>query len=275
MNWLAKMQYRYGRRAPKNLMLVVAGGQIVAWLAIMLFYGGLYEKLQLTRAGLAHLELWRLVTFVFSPSLTTNPLFFALEVYLIYMIGTSLERAWGAFTFDVYFLIGMAGAWVACLLTGYGSTSSLYYSLFFAFAWLYPDMQLLLFFVLPVKVKWLAWIDAALFAFDFFFSIFSRQWITAVLPLVAILNYLIFFWEDLMGIVRRTGQRAAYRTNPQTINFKKAQKQVREHKGYLHKCAVCGITDADDPNMEFRYCSKCNGYYCYCMKHINDHVHVQ
>ena len=55
----------------------------------------------------------------------------------------------------------------------------------------------------------------------------------------------------------------------------KAQKQVREHKGYLHKCAVCGITDADDPNMEFRYCSKCNGYYCYCMKHINDHVHVQ
>ena len=81
---------------------------------------------------------------------------------------------------------------------------------------------------------------------------------------MAILNYLIFFWEDLMGVVRRTGQRAAYRANPQTINFKKAQKQVREHKGYLHKCAVCGITD-----------SKCNGYYCYCMKHINDHVHVQ
>ena len=78
-----------------------------------------------------------------------------------------------------------------------------------------------------------------------------------------------------MGFLRRTGQRASYRANPHTINFKKAQKQVREHKGYLHKCAVCGITDADDPNMEFRYCSKCNGYYCYCMKHINDHVHVQ
>jgi hypothetical protein len=92
---------------------------------------------------------------------------------------------------------------------------------------------------------------------------------------VALLNYFIFFWDDLMTVVRRTSQRAAYRANPQTINFKKAQKQVQERRGYLHKCAVCGITDADDPDMEFRYCSKCNGYYCYCMKHINDHVHVE
>ena len=139
-------------------------------------------------------------------------------------------------------------------------------SMFFSFATLYPEMQVLLYGILPLKVKWLAWLDAALFAFDIFFSIFSHQWITAVLPLVAILNYFIFFWDDLMSVVHRTGQRAAYRANPQTINFKKAQKEVQERKGYLHKCAVCGITDADDPNMEFRYCSKCNGYYCYCMR---------
>ena len=144
MNWLAKMQYRYGRKAPKNLMLVVAGGQIAAWLVIMLVNSNVYYLLQLTRSGLMHLQLWRLVSFVFSPSLTMNPLFFALEVYLVYWIGTSLERAWGAFTFDVYFLLGMAGAWVSCLLTGWGSSEALFYSLFFAFAWLFPDMQLIL-----------------------------------------------------------------------------------------------------------------------------------
>ena len=88
-------------------------------------------------------------------------------------------------------------------------------------------------------------------------------------------TYLIFFWEDLAGMLGRGRERAAYRTNHRTIQFKKAQKDIQQRKGYLHKCAVCGITDADDPNMEFRYCSKCNGYYCYCMKHINDHVHVQ
>lgn len=202
MKWLAKLQYRYGRRAPKNLMLVVAGGQIVAWLAIMLFYGGLYEKLQLTRAGLAHLELWRLVTFVFSPSLTTNPLFFALEVYLIYMIGTSLERAWGAFTFDVYFLIGMAGAWVACLLTGWGSSEALFYSLFFAFAWLFPDMQLMLFFVLPVKVKWLGWIAGALYLVNLGFLLLTFQLAQAAALVVGLAGFLLFFGPGAVGRLR-------------------------------------------------------------------------
>ena len=95
------------------------------------------------------------------------------------------------------------------------------------------------------------------------------------MPVVAVVNYLLFFWDDAMAMLGRSRERMAYRTSHQTIQFKKAQKDIQQRKGYLHKCAVCGITDADDPNMEFRYCSKCNGYYCYCMKHINDHVHVQ
>ena len=78
--------------------------------------------------------------------------------------------------------------------------------------------------------------------------------------------------RDLLG---RGKRRAAHKVNPQTIHFKKTQKEVQQRKGYLHKCAVCGVTDADDPNKEFRYCSKCNGYYCYCMDHINNHVHIQ
>ena len=148
-------------------------------------------------------------------------------------------------------------------------------SMFFSFATLYPEMQVLLYGILPLKVKWLAWLDAALFLFDIIRYLSMGAWGYALIPVVAILNYFIFFWDDLMNIVHRKTGRMAYQARPQTINFKKAQKEVQQRKGYLHKCAVCGITDADDPNMEFRYCSKCNGYYCYCMKHINDHVHVQ
>ena len=83
--------------------------------------------------------------------------------------------------------------------------------------------------------------------------------------------YVLFFWSYLTPYFRRF----RHQSSRQTINFKKAARDVKKEKGYLHKCAVCGITDADDPNMEFRYCSKCNGYYCYCMNHINNHVHIQ
>ena len=129
--------------------------------------------------------------------------------------------------------------------------------------------------IIPVKAKWLAWAELALSAYDM--CKFARYglWAWALMPVVAVVNYLIFFWDDAMAMLGRSRERMAYRTSHQTIQFKKAQKDIQQRKGYLHKCAVCGITDADDPNMEFRYCSKCNGYYCYCMKHINDHVHVQ
>ena len=148
-------------------------------------------------------------------------------------------------------------------------------SLFLSFATLYPDVRFLVYFIIPVKGKWLAWLDVAYMVYHMFFYFSAGLWFWGLLPVVATLNYLIFFWEDLTDALHRGRARAAHRVNPQTINFKKAQKEVQQRKGYLHKCAVCGITDADDPDMEFRYCSKCNGYYCYCMNHINNHTHVQ
>lgn len=196
MKWLAKLEYRYGRHAPKNLMLVVAGGKIIAWLVVMLLYYQLYGWLLLTRNELLRGEVWRLVTFVFTPNFTTNPLFFALEVYLIYWVGTSLERAWGAFTFDVYFLLGMAGAWVACLLTGWGSSLPLFYSIFFAFAWLFPNVELLFFFVLPVKVKWLGLAAAALYLYDMAELVFYGQYGQVLAMLLGFANFFIFFGPD-------------------------------------------------------------------------------
>ncbi len=224
--WLDRFCYNHPNFGIPNLMKFIVIGNVLVWL--FSFFSPLILQGQ----------IWRIISFLFVPTSGYGGMFsilwFAMTTLFYYYIGNALERQWGTARFTVFYGLGV----VLNILVGFlmGSTSMYYInmSMFFAFATLYPDLQVLLYGILPLKVKWLAWIDAALFAFDFFFSIFSRQWITAVLPLVAILNYLIFFWEDLMGVVRRTGQRAAYRANPQTINFKKAQKQVREINDHVH-----------------------------------------
>ena len=295
-----KFERKFGRYAIPNLSLYLVICYAVGYLIYIInpsFLG--YLTLDPFKIFM-HGQIWRLITFVFVPERSGFILWFVMTTLLYYYIGNILERQWGTTRFTVFYGLGvLLNILVGLVIYGvnYGqlsgagipadqiqnylsnfATVDMYYinmSLFFSFATLYPEMQVLLMGILPLKVKWLAWLDAAWFAYTIIRMLLNQQGIMILLPLVAILNYFTFFWDDLMGTIRRTGERAAYRTRPQTINFKKAQKQVREHKGYLHKCAVCGITDADDPNMEFRYCSKCNGYYCYCMKHINDHVHVQ
>ena len=276
--WLDRFCYKHPNFGIPNLMkFIVIGNVLVFFLDL---FSNVYVSwlFAFSRPLIFQGQIWRLLTFVFVPG-SSNFVFgvlgFVLSTLFYYYIGNVLEMQWGTARFTVFYGLGV----VLNLAAGFvlGVSVSMYYvnmSMFFSFATLYPEMQVLLYGILPLKVKWMAWLDAALFAYHMFRYLSMGLWEYALLPVVAILNYFIFFWDDLMGTLRRTGERAAYRTRPQTINFKKAQKQVREHKGYLHKCAVCGITDADDPNMEFRYCSKCNGYYCYCMNHINNHVHV-
>ena len=160
---------------------------------------------------------------------------------------------------------------------GMAVTSTMEYnnlSLFFAFASLFPDMMVLLFFIIPVKVKWLAYLDAAWLLYGVVSLLLKGAYISALLPVLAILNYLIFFGDSLIEALRGRGQRVQHRYSRQTIHFKKAAKEAQQKTGYLHKCCVCGRTDADYPDLEFRYCSKCAGYRCYCMDHINNHVHV-
>ena len=128
----------------------------------------------------------------------------------------------------------------------------------------------MVFFFIPVKAKWLAWLDAAMFAVDVILYVSAGQYLLALVPVAATLNYLLFFWDEVRAFLRLP-QRTR-RERP--VDLRKARRKV-EKQGYLHKCAVCGLTDADDPNMEFRYCSRCNGYYCYCADHINSHVHIQ
>ena len=142
-------------------------------------------------------------------------------------------------------------------------------SMFLAFAFLFPDTQLLLFFFIPVKIKWLAWLDIAVFVIGIVQSLLAGSWLGAILPVVALLNFLVFIWPAIDAFI----QRRKYQHAPQTVNFKKAVRQQQQQKGYHHKCAVCGRTDTDYPDLQFRYCSKCVGYHCFCQDHIFSHVH--
>lgn len=144
--------------------------------------------------------------------------------------------------------------------------------MFFAFAFLFPDTTVLLFFILPVRMKWLAYLDGALFAFDIIKAIGAHNWAGVVLPIVALLNFAVFIWPE----VHYLKERAKYQNSRKTVQFRQAQQQQAkqaQQQGYRHKCAVCGRTDTDYPDLQFRYCSKCVGYHCFCQDHIFNHVH--
>lgn len=168
-------------------------------------------------------------------------------------------------------VIGHPGPASAISGAGYsvGGTGYVNLSMFLAFAFLYPDTQLLLFYFIPVKIKWLAWLDIAVFVIGIVQSLLAGSWLGAILPVVALLNFLVFIWPAIDAFI----QRRKYRHAPQTVNFKKAVRQQQQQKGYHHKCAVCGRTDTDYPDLQFRYCSKCVGYRCFCQDHIFSHVH--
>ena len=273
---LDRFCYNHPRFGIPGLMKWIAIGNVVVYVLDMFSNYSASLMLMFHPALVLQGEIWRLITFVFVPQSSGFVLWFALSTLFYYYIGNALEQQWGTARFTVFYGLGV----ILNLLLGFlfQTSMSMYYvnmSMFFSFATLYPDMQVLLYGILPLKVKWLAWLDAALFAFDIVGALSAGSLAYALQPVIALLNYFIFFWDDLMGLINRTRGRASYRMSRQTINFKKAQREVQQRKGYLHKCSVCGITDADDPDMEFRYCSKCNGYYCYCSRHINDHVHVE
>lgn len=275
VSWLDKFCAKHPRLGIQNLMLWIAIANVAVCLMDSFSLGTipLSYMLSFSRDAIFSGQIWRLITFVFVPQ-SSGLVWVVISAYFYYWIGSLLEREWGTTKFTVFYMSGVVLNILFGLVTGYASMWYVNLSMFFAFATLYGDMRVLLFFFIPIKVKWLAWLDAALFAWDILQFLLSGHYLLALLPLVAILNYFIYFWQDFRYLFAGIKRRAS----PNVVNFKKAQKQAqkkaKETGGYAHKCAVCGITDADDPNMEFRYCSKCDGYYCYCMNHINNHVHI-
>lgn len=266
-----------------NLMRVIVIGNVAVYVLMLLTQANdanALSFLTFNLNALLHGEVWRLVTFVFVPAYS-SPFALLISLYVYYWIGSTLERQWGTAKFNLYYISGalltVLGVVLASLITGNpyltaAGTGYVNLSMFFAFAFLFPDTTVLLFFILPVKMKWLAYLDGALFAFDIIKAIGAHNWAGVVLPIVALLNFAVFIWPE----VHYLKERAKYQNSRKTVQFRQAQQQQAkqaQQQGYRHKCAVCGRTDTDYPDLQFRYCSKCVGYHCFCQDHIFNHVH--
>lgn len=266
-----------------NLMRVIVIGNVAVYVLMLLTQANdanALSFLTFNLNALLHGEVWRLVTFVFVPAYS-SPFALLISLYFYYWIGSTLERQWGTAKFNLYYISGtlltVLGVVLASLISGNpyltaAGTGYVNLSMFFAFAFLFPDTTVLLFFILPVKMKWLAYLDGALFAFDIIKAIGAHNWAGVVLPIVALLNFAVFIWPE----VHYLKERAKYQNSRKTVQFRQAQQQQAkqaQQQGYRHKCAVCGRTDTDYPDLQFRYCSKCVGYHCFCQDHIFNHVH--
>lgn len=263
-------------------MLYIVIGNVLVWLfGLMDQTGTLYSMLYFDPALFCRGQVWRIVTFIIVPEVMgfQRVLVLAISLYFYYFIGTSLEHEWGKGKFTIYYFSGILLTVLYSLvfywITGTRilvSASYVNLSLFLAFATLWPEQRVLLFYIIPVKMKWLAWVDAALFAVSIASYLLAGQFGLALVPVVAMAGYLLFFGEWLWGFVspKRAKQKA------RTIQYKQAAKKVQQQQkaqGYTRKCAVCGRTDTDHPELEFRYCSRCAGYHCFCQDHINNHIH--
>ena len=266
-----------------NLMRVIVIGNVAVYVLMLLTQANdanALSFLTFNLNALLHGEVWRLVTFVFVPAYS-SPFALLISLYFYYWIGSTLERQWGTAKFNLYYISGalltVLGVVLASLITGNpyltaAGTGYVNLSMFFAFAFLFPDTTVLMFFILPVRMKWLAYLDGALFAFDIIKAIGAHNWAGVVLPIVALLNFAVFIWPE----VHYLKERAKYQNSRKTVQFRQAQQQQAkqaQQQGYRHKCAVCGRTDTDYPDLQFRYCSKCVGYHCFCQDHIFNHVH--
>ena len=318
MGVLTKMEKKLGRFAVRHLMRYVLAlyiiGYIVQYISIAIsnqtgIEHDIYsEYLMLDIDKLLQGQVWRLFTFLIQPP-GVSVLFLIFFLYLYYMIGEALENVWGSFMFNLYFISGVlfnilavVGIYVVSkIVIGYGisfpiTLDYINQSLFLAFAVLYPNTQLLLFFFIPIKIRWLGIIEAVLMGYQVIKYVFdgvhalldtssAMNVITGTLSIamgvsivVAMANFIIFYF-----IFKR------HRFNPSILHaraqFRRSVERARRESGQTtsysgfapvarHKCAICGRTEKDDDTLEFRYCTKCVGNYEYCLEHLYTHTHV-
>jgi len=276
---LDRLQRRFGRFAIANLTLVIIVGQAALWLAAWLPQGISIERIALDPSKVIQGEVWRLVTFLFTPP-QIGPIFVIFYFALLHLFGSTLEQQWGAFRYNVFLLTGylanVAAAFAASLILApqLGEAAAqaslrlapidapnyfLYGSVFLAFAKLYPDFIINVMFVLPIRIKWLA----LLMWLGFAYKLATGDATSRLLVLATVFNYLLFFGREHWRALRHGRRRRSYRA--------KATKALAPAK---HTCVVCGLSSTDEPRTLFRYCSKCTGQRCYCPEHIRDHEHV-
>ncbi|MDA0833086.1 MAG: hypothetical protein O2955_12245 [Planctomycetota bacterium] len=257
MKLIDRLERHLGFLAIPNLTLFIVIGQ-----AIGMFLGmsqhPLIDQWYLIGAQALQGEYHRLVMFIFLPPGFGILVMFAL--YLFLMMGTALENQWGRFRYTLYVLIAYFSTIAVAFILPEQVMTSAYIggSVFLAFAWLYPEFELLLFFVLPVKIKYLAWITWA----GYLLTLASGDATARLLVLSSILNFVLFFGVDIYHRIRW-----GHRTMKTTATRIKAKSQA------FHRCAICGVTEKEDKKIDFRICSQCDGTLEYCENHLHNHEH--
>lgn len=289
MNWRNKLERKFGKYAIPNLMNYIIILYVVGFILSMFAPEFYYSYLSLDIDAILHGQIWRLVTFIIQPP-QASVFFIIFALLLYYTIGRQLEYVWGTFWFNIYFFMGVIfhiiAAGLAYFIFQISFPMGTYYlnlSLFFAYAAMFPNQQFYLFFFIPVKVKWLAWLDAAFFGYAIvqaFLPQYGGNSIYGVLfqtqaleAFISILNFLIFFLATRN--MRRFSPKEVRRKQVYRREVHEARQSHKYENGAKHRCAVCGRTELDDENLEFRYCSKCNGNYEYCQDHLFTHEHVK
>jgi len=283
MNFMNKLERKFSRYAVSNLTMYLIFGYVAGYVMGRLA-PGMLNYLTLDPYQILHGQVWRLVTWVLIPPSMQSILFYAIMMLFYYQLGMNLERSWGVFRYNVYIfggilytIIGAVVTWLVmtavyknAALTGaiVGMQVSTYYicmSIFLAFAVCYPNMQVMLYFIIPIKMKWMAYVYAVLMLLD----LVQSAWPQRIVMVMSLLNFGIFFLST----------RDLYRYSPKEVHRRRAYRQAvsrPQNAGITkHKCAICGRTELDDPSLEFRFCSKCAGNYEYCQEHLFTHQHVK
>ncbi len=272
--------YRNRYKGIPNLMLFVMLANAIVYLMSMFDSSyTLYYALCFNRELILQGQVWRLLTFVFTGAFQYGSILMVLISSLCYFsLGRAIEQTWGTFRFNLFYLTGIVLMDLFCMI--FGGAADPYYlnlSLLLSFSTLYPNAHFLLFFIIPVKAWILALLDLALI----FMGVIGGTLPGCLFPLVSLANYFLFFGADVKNIIPATWRAKFSKPLRKTEKTSQAQPiyfhtaPAKERPAYTHRCTVCGRTDVSNPELEFRYCSRCNGYFCYCEDHINNHEHVQ
>lgn len=297
-NFIDKIERKFGHLGISNLIQYILIISIVGNVLNIIQPSLYYTFLSFDPYKIMHGQVWRFFTFLMYPSVSLGDRFvvdlvwYIVWLSLYYFIGTNLEQMWGRFRFNLYYCSGIVFIWIVGFvgyliyymqwgpanaegLGGYIgaliTTEYLNQSLFLAFAAMFPDVQFLVYFIIPVKAKWLGLIDLVYLGYKLVMSVRIGFYLVTALIIVSMINCTIYF---LFGRGRPATPRAVYKRTKRRREFKKRAEGPQGGDGAIHRCAICGRTELDAPDLEFRYCSKCEGNYEYCSEHLLTHEHV-
>ena len=287
VKFLNSLERKIGKYAVRNLSLYIIIAYVIGY---VLAFTGSVEFISLNPYYISKGQVWRIITWILVPPGNFD-IFTIIMLYFYYQIGMTLERTWGAFRYNIYIFSGIfftvVGAVVLYLIStanGLDGISagmlvsagfSTYYinlSIFLAFAATYPNISVLLFFVIPVKMKWMAYVYAVILAYQFVTSGAAGR----IAIVMSLLNFIVFFLSTRN--YKSVSPKEMYRKRAfKTATAGPHTSQGTMQKGSVtkHKCAICGRTELDGEDLEFRFCSKCNGNYEYCNEHLFTHRHVE